>query len=222
MQQTADAGLRCWCWCTLLLTQAWPYQAAHCMLCIQENRVQLVLPWLIYGCQRSLAYCALCRRSPTLVLATRPRRSSRKGLLALHPAGAAAGTAGPEAKAAGAGAESGLGDDAAVKDSLATAAAAAAADLDSRTSSSLLQPLGQGVAAVTMPLRVSAQPCTSGHTFSTAAADKARLIMLAQSLAVLAQCGPVAYGCPRKAYDGPTKSDHTPSHLQHQGSIEEP
>lgn len=107
-----------------------------------------------------------CSRSPTLVLATRPRRigSSRKAPSTLQPAGAtAAATAGPEAaiKAAGAGAEAGLGDDTAVKD--ASAAAAAAEDLDSRAGSSLKQPLGQGVAALTLPLRVSAQHGMAWH-----------------------------------------------------------
>lgn len=78
----------------------------------------------------------------------------------MHAAGTAA-AAGPDAamKAAKAGAESGLGDETAVKDS--SAAAAAAKDLDSRTGSGLMQPLGQGVAAVTMPLQVSAQRSTA-------------------------------------------------------------
>jgi hypothetical protein len=54
-----------------------------------------------------------------------------------------------------------MNDDAAVKD--ASAAAAAAEDLDSKAGNSLMQPLGQGVSAVTMPLCVSAQHSAAQH-----------------------------------------------------------
>lgn len=118
-------------------------------------------------CLQRLAYSALltgvcvvlfdeCRRSPTLVLALRPNRSSSKRAPLAAAAGAPAGSAAAAgASAAGAvvadadkAAAAGTGSEAGAKPA---GAAAMAVDV---SSSSLLQPLGLGVAAVALPMQV--------------------------------------------------------------------